>query len=435
VNGKNYCSAASYEFQKAGEYVSNNYDRNQDWGYDIVFVLPPPVPQCSYLNVTPAMIDSNTPYNVAAGIDYQNSVEAAYVLSQGSKMFIDVTGPGVNYTNGNVGMTPNGLTLGGNVSPGPTRNVGSYTVKYGITGTGAITCSSSFPVTNQPIVSTNGGDTDAGSGMNIGGVDCAIPSDANGGLVGWNLGAGQNYKGAGTQYAAFALNHLQDFATAQTGAGGTSSDPTMLAFANNGGGGVNTGAGLFGGQFGGGTACIRDYFANATNIQYGNITIGGQGIANGTSQAVYVKGNVYITGDIKFSGSYAAATDIPAYDVIVEGNIYVAPGVHQLDGLYVAEPTSAGVGGIIYTCAPAPFTAQALNSSLYNNCKANSLTFNGAVVARQLWLLRAGGSVTSTPAESFNFSPEIWLATPPDAVTGSGAAGSYDAITSLPPVL
>src|SRR6185437_4299613 len=168
-----------------------------------------------------------------------------------------------------------------------------------------------------------------------------------------------NYAGAGTQYAAYALNHLQDYASAQTGAGGTSADPTMLAFANDGGGGVNVGSGLFGGQFGGGSNCIRDFFANATNVQNGNITIGAQSIANSTSKAVYVKGNVYINGNITFSGSYANVGEIPSYNVIVEGNIYIAPNVTQLDGLYVAEPTNAGAGGIIYTCAPSPFNAQA----------------------------------------------------------------------------
>jgi hypothetical protein len=402
-------------------------------------LIPPPKPTCAGVSVDPGQPDPRMTYKVTANVSYQSNAVANDVRTNGAKMFIDVTGPSVNYNNANVGYSIGGAgndTLTGSVTPGAANNTGTYNIKYGITGKGAITCTGSFYVTDQPTTTTIGGDTDSGAGMDRGGVDCAVPADIHGGMVGWNLEAKGNYAGAGTQYAAYALNHLQDYASAQTGAGGTSSDPTMLAFANNGGGGINLGSGLFGGQFGGGSACIRDYFANATNVQNGNITIGGQTIANSSSTATYVKGNVYITGNITFSGSYANVGEIPSYNVIVEGNIYIAPGVTELDGLYVAEPTPAGSGGTIYTCAPTPFTAQALNSSLYNNCKANSLTFNGAVVARQLWLLRANGTVSSGPAaESVNFTPEIWLTTPPDVVTGNGGAGSYDAITSLPPVL
>lgn len=400
--------------------------------------VPPPKPTCAGLTVDPGQPDPKMTYKVTANVSYQSNAEATYVKSQGSKMYIDINGPGVNYNNGNVGYSiPGGSsTLTGTISQGATNNTGTYNIKYGITGYGAINCTGSFYVTDQPTTITTGGDTESGAGMDKGGVDCAIPADPRGGMVGWNLGATGKYAGAGTQYAAFALNHLQDYASAQTGAGGTSADPTMLAFANNGAAGINLGSGLFGGQFGGGADCIRDFFANATGVQNGNVTIGGQAIANGTSKAVYVKGNVYINGNITFSGSYPNLGQIPSYNVIVEGNIYIAPNVTQLDGLYVAEPTSATNGGIIYTCAPSPFTAQGLNSSLFNNCKANSLTFNGAVVARQFWLLRANGTVSSgPPAERVNFTPEIWLTTPPDVVTGNGSVGTYDSITSLPPVL
>ena len=422
-------NGTTFDIRKECANLVGNLDPLQPW-------VPPPAPTCSGLTVNPAEPDPKMAYKVTANVSYQSNAVAKDVQSKGGKMFIDITGPGVASNNGNVGYAIGGAKLTGTESMGATNNTGTYNIKYGISGYGAITCTASFYVTDQPTMTTHGGDTDAGEGMSIGGVDCAVPSDPRGGMVGWNLGAAGNYAGAGTQYAAFALNHLQDYATAQTGAGDTSSDPTMLGFANNAGGGVNVGSGLFGGQFGGGTSCVRDYFADATGVQTGNITIGGQAIANDTSQAVYVKGNVYITGNITFSGSYPGMADIPSYNVIVEGNIYIAPNVTQLDGLYVAEPTSPTVGGIIYTCAPTPFAGQGLNSNLYNNCHANSLTFNGAVVARQLELLRAGGTVSdNVPAESVNFTPEIWLTTPPDVVTGNGAVGTYDAITSLPPVL
>lgn len=422
-------NGSTFEIRKECANLVGSLGPLQPW-------VPPPKPTCAGVTVDPGQPDPKMSYKVTASVSYQSNLVANYVKSKGAKMFIDVTGPSVNSNNANVGYGVSGATLTGSVSNGATNNTGTYNIKYGITGTGAITCTGSFYVTDQPTTTTTGGDTESGAGMDRGGVDCAVPADTHGGMVGWNLGGSKNYAGAGTQYAAYALNHLQDYASAQTGAGGTSSDPSMLAFANNGAGGVNLPSGLFGGLFGGGAACIRDYFANATNVQNGNVTIGAQSIANSSSQAVYVKGNVYINGNITFTGSYANIGEIPSYNVIVEGNIYIAPNVTQLDGLYVAEPTSAGAGGIIYTCAPSPFTAQALNSSLYNDCKANSLTFNGAVVAKQFWLLRANGTVSSGPAaENVNFTPEIWLTTPPDVVTGNGSVGTYDAITSLPPVL
>ena len=437
VNGKNYCTAdPSYEFQYAGEYVGNGHDRNADGGYDLVFALIPPVPQCSFMNVSPGSIDPGTPYTINAGISYQDHTEASYVRSLGGKLFIDVTGPGVNYNNGNVGSSVNGSVISGTVNPGVTNNTGTYTVRYGISGAlGPITCTGTFTVTDHPYSNTPGGSTGTGAGMTIGGVDCAVPADPKGGLVGWNKEAAGGYAGAGTQYAALALGHIQDFATAQDGPGGTSSNPSKLAFANTAAGDVNLSNGLFGGLYGG-SACTHDYFAGATHVQNGDVTIGGQTIANGTSKAIYVKGNVYINGNITFSGTYANTGEIPSYDIIVEGNIYIAPNVSRLDGLYVAEPTSATNGGIIYTCAPAPFTAQALNQTLYANCHGNSLSVNGSLVARQVWLLRANGSISSNPAEMVTFTPEVWLATPPDTVSGSGAASdTYDAITSLPPVL
>ncbi len=35
---------SGYEYQISGGYVNNGYDRNQDWGYDIVYVYTPPPP-------------------------------------------------------------------------------------------------------------------------------------------------------------------------------------------------------------------------------------------------------------------------------------------------------------------------------------------------------------------------------------------------------
>lgn len=388
---------------------------------------------CAGMTIDPGRPDPHTPYTVTANVGYSSTANASLARSL-DKFYLDVNGPSVSYNNGNIGTSQNGSTITASVGLGASNNTGSYTVSYGMSGpAGPAACSGSFVIADQPTTTIGGGDTESGVGMSSGGVDCAAPADDKAGLVGWNLGASNGYAGAGTQYAALALNHLQDFATAQ----GSGLVPTGLAFANTSDGGINIPSGLFGGQFGG-MSCAPDYFAGATGVQNGNITVNTTAVANGTHTTLYVKGNVYISGPITYSGSYASVADIPSYSVIVEGNIYIAPGVSQLDGLYVAEPTVVGgvpSGGIIYTCTSAPFTAAPLNANLYSTCKTSPLTVNGSFVARQVWLLRTFGSDSGASSENFNFSPETWLSIPPASGSGNSTSGKYDAITSLPPVL
>ena len=120
----------------------------------------------------------------------------------------------------------------------------------------------------------------------------------------------------------------------------------------------------------------------------------------------------------------------------------------RLDGVYVAR-------GDIYTCTngKSPF----IENQMYNSCK-DSLQVNGAFIANTVKLNRYGNSSlrfgdraefpyggnrtcedgASRPvcaAETFNFSPELYLtnpALPPVSVPGQSG---YDSITSLPPVL
>jgi hypothetical protein len=58
---------------------------------------------------------------------------------------------------------------------------------------------------------------------------------------------------------------------------------------------------------------------------------------------------------------------------------------------------------------------------------------NGEFAARQVRLMRAGGSLSgNTAAEVFNYTPALWIAQPADISAG---ADWYDSINSLPPVL
>lgn len=307
-------------------------------------------------------------------------------------------------------------------------------------------------VVYKPYVSAVGGDVEAGAPMTINGSDCTtITQDTDAGVVSWNQ-ENATYSGAGTQYAAMVLNYLQDFATGQ----GSGLVPTGLSLANT----KNiSGSDLFGGGFGS-ESCIPDYFGPAENmtptytgnhtlaggdmnkavyVKAGNLTVAGNtAIANDTNTVIYVSGNVYINGNITFSNAYPGVADIPSFSIIATGNIYIAPNVTELDGLYVAEPTSAVAGGNIYTCTTAPFAVAGLTNSVgtyYTACNTK-LDVYGSFISKELWLLRTNGSLsTGTPAETFHYDPEIWLAEPSDVIAGQGSAGDYNAITSLPPVL
>jgi len=403
-------------------------------------LLPNPV--CDGFTVSPASIDPGTPYTITARVNYNNDAIRTAVELFGGKFFVTIQGPGVNRTLSDV-KPFNHYGVGGISVTTPqqpaTGQSGSYTIGWGITGFfGAINCGAAipgnpnppdFPVTNKPYFEVDGGDISAGAGMSTGGADCAVASNTNAGIVSWNRGSAGGYGGAGTQFAALALGHLQDFATGQ----GSGYVPSGLAFANTSDAGINVAGGLFGGNFDG-IDCSADYFANANNIQTGNITLGAQSIPNGEHRTIYVDGNVYITGNITFSGSYALASDVPSFSLVVKGNIYIAPGVTQLDGFYIAQASSgSATNGVIYTCASAPFTAAPLNRNLQNTC-STALTVNGSFNARQVWLLRTAGTLSTTPAEKFNYVPELWLSAPFDNGLG-GTSGDYDSITSLPPVL
>jgi len=414
-----------------------------------------PEPTCTGFTITPSVPDPNTRFNITASVTYGSSAEAIAVLNDADgEFYLRVARPDGSYLYSNSNVTPV-TRSGGRLSVtvnnlGPAGGTGLYTVLWGIAGSinnvGEANCGGNgtvigpdgnpnppaqFPVVDKPFFTIDGGDGSAGAGMNAGGVDCAVAANDRAGLVSWNRGSSAGYAGAGTQYAALALNYLQEFASGQSS---STYRPTRLSFANTDttGDSVNVTGGFYGGKFGG-MECTPDYFTNAAGVTTGNVTIGATSVANGSRQVRYVRGNVYISGNIAFSGSYANAGQVPSFTVVVEGNIYIAPNVTQLDGIYIAQPTSAGAGGNIYTCASAPFTAAPLGTGLFNTCN-NPLIVNGSFSAKQVWLLRTSGTVTTTPSEQFNLSPEQWLSTPFGNGLNKRESG-YDSITSLPPVL
>jgi hypothetical protein len=255
------------------------------------------------------------------------------------------------------------------------------------------------------------------------------------------------WAGASGQFALLALGPIDGFYSSnlRNPPSGPPSPRVGLTFGNFNGSSQVSDYGGTGGQ----TRCLPDFMSKAFagEIQTSQ-TVGGQTINPGQRVAKFVRGDVYISGNIVFgnSGGWTAPSQIPSYYLVVEGNIYIAPGVTQLDGVYIAQPKfTAGAmdanTGQIRTCA----TSGGASYSTIADCN-NTLTVNGAFIAHRVLFQRTKGdsnlaSATeglndnTNVAEIFKFSPETYLAAPPANFQTGQSLKKYDFITSLPPVL
>ncbi len=327
---------------------------------------------------------------------------------------------------------------------------------------------------DRPYVSTYGGDTAAGIG---GFYDSASGSCAanSGGLKAFTNSSGPK-SGSGAQLAALSNGDISGFASASMTAG-----PLTLSFANTvnnaGSAGGDPNRKNLGGDFGQ-DSCMPNYFDStqfengsakkhttsssglslsslADNQQTVASPVTGRLILNGSSSysrkhTLYVNGNVVINNNIIYA-PWGSIADIPNFTLVVRGNIYIRPNVTELDGTYIAQPTTPGNGnsGKIYTCVRnngSPFTTI---SNIDNICD-NQLTVYGSLIAQQLRLLRTYKTlrnslkkenyVNSKAAEKIIFSPEIYLSPPVFNTPGSSedsiiSTGIYEYITTLPPIL
>lgn len=293
-------------------------------------------------------------------------------------------------------------------------------------------------VVDRPFVSLYGGDVSAGGDF-AGGGTCLTPAD----IKTFNKADGL---GSGVQFAVQALGNIENFSSARL----NGRAPDGLTFAN-----VGT-LGNFNSPH-----CIPDYFADGDGLtpdttttelfvnglttgnfkyQNGTVTLHGGNLANGVRSALYIEGNLYIDGpinSINYASDWNSIADIPSLHVYVKGNIYIAPGITNLVGFYVAQD------GIINDCTDAAGTLYADNL-LLSNC-GTQLKVRGAFVANKVKLLRAVNSLRnaqpstessfagSAGAEVFGFGPELYLVAPED-ISGTTSRG-YSFYTSLPPVL
>lgn len=311
-----------------------------------------------------------------------------------------------------------------------------------------------------------------------------------------SLGGGSNdiFTGSGTQLAAYALGEISQFTSASGNAQRAFDQrlptaPIGLTFGNYGTPSItksgtnwdSTGTVVdpseingFGGK-GSVSHCMPDYYRAVANnpsttvdSTSTNVTITGQNSipaaiaythantlvtlnTNATAltgkHVLAVNGNVYITGNGFNYAGYGNVANIPSLYIIASGNIYISPSVDNLAGVYVAQPISGSESstGIISTCAQRSGSSlfTVAYDNIFNVCN-NQLVVRGAFIAEHIKFVRSYGSLkngranesvgSSNASELFVTSPEMYLSVPPVLRT-SAPFGTYDSITSLPPVL
>lgn len=317
---------------------------------------------------------------------------------------------------------------------------------------------------SRPYFNGLGADTFAGGWFNSGNNSCNpsastyqapkyndLPTtDHNGSIMAFAKSDGS---GAGSQYGALALGVIEANSSGEPyGFVSGGSGYNKLSFANFY---ANSSLGDdWGGLLEGivpQTHCIPDYYGTKKQAapptwtgtfsagQYSGsgvatpFTIGAGTVPNGASITIFVDGDAYISGNITYAGGYNA-DNVPKFAVVAKGNIYIAPGVSQLDGLYIAQPGSdPDTSGVFWTCHDNT-TSQPTDFWVTSNCNS-TLLVRGAVIARQLNLTRIAGDIgNSSAAETFNFTPEMVVGGP-FFNSSPPAEPKIDSLVSLPPVL
>lgn len=241
-----------------------------------------------------------------------------------------------------------------------------------------------FTFLKTPKVQVLGGDVRAGL------VQTAPPRDVG----------GMTY-GSWAQYGIFGIGGITGMGSAASLAGGaasvTAARQNALTFANNGSGGCPLGC--FYSQ-----APVQADYAAYSAVPGPGATGAGEAVPNGTREVRHASGNLVISGNITYSGSYADPSQVPRVIYVVDGDITVAAGVTRIDAWLIAT-------GTLYTCAD--FTNPAVQKLTTGTCN-QPLTFNGPVTVAKTVLGRTFGA-DATPAsrasaaEVFNLAPSNYL--------------------------
>lgn len=281
-----------------------------------------------------------------------------------------------------------------------------------------------------------------------------------GAIMGWaNL---SNRPGASSSLDAFATGLIEGpdssstnspnygFYTGLPTAGPSPNGSRSLSFSNSG----SSVARFWGGIFEGAALnahCIPDYYntkqdgtppawsgnfsaSSPTNqFRWGGGDISGT-VPLGKTVIIFASGDVRITGTgIRYASGYTI-DNVPKFALVVQGNIYITPGVTQLDGWYIAQPRPSNISGtgVVWTCNNGTSTVS--DTFIRSNCNSQ-LIIKGALTAKQVNLSRISGNLGSGSAEDINFSPEMILGGPFfEGGPGSSTTGVIQSLISLPPV-
>lgn len=419
---------------------------------------------CGQASTNPANPEPNQPFDMTVTFNVVNvgSGTTASIGSLGNSRtwYIRLrVSPGVLDPAQQIGsgtLMPGGASSISATRSGLSAPLGTYDAFWSVSNTsgGAVlsppgVCNEedAVEVTEKPFFQVVNGDIAAG--VTTAGLGCpgwGVSSNPADSLNAWNNDvAGAANVGAGTNLAVISGTGIIGVASAQ----GRGSPPQSLAGLSFSSFSLNN----YGGFYPNDMPCPTDYYdlrnsvstvpyppgsVPSTNNVYtsaSDLTIPGGAIGLNSRPVVFVEGNVLITGNITLAGGATNVDSLPNVYIIARGNIFIAPGVTRLDGVYIAQPDLANSRGKIYTCSngfAVPSAAQ-----INGFCRTNRLDVNGAFIAKELKFYRSIGSLSGNlPAEIFNTTPNTWLAAP-CVISGCSSTGAdgYKAITSLPPVL
>ena len=169
----------------------------------------------------------------------------------------------------------------------------------------------------------------------------------------------------------------------------------------------------------------------------GNLTINASNLQPGKTVVLKVTGTATIVGNQvnnndNNGAGYRGASQLPQL-VIIANKIVIANSVSNVDAWLVAN----GADGTVETCDTGSSTYALSGAARLTGSKCNnSLTVNGPVMAKHLWLRRtanADGASPGTPAEVFNLRADAYLWAEAQSVSAGRIQTVYT--TELPPRL
>ncbi|TXG77364.1 hypothetical protein E6P97_01775 [Patescibacteria group bacterium] len=397
-----------------------------------------------------------------------------------------------------VAFSPSPSTSGTMTRTLPGAPAGEYTVTIlvGNAGVGLIdTCTITVKVANKPYFRVWTNDIKAGGGFLNTSGQCIKDGNGMATIIGYGGSQGttppnsDRFSGASSEYAVFALGEVRNFFSAAMRSprtfdtGRWPTPPHGLTFANariegltsNGPTTSDPADGYKVANYGGASQidyCTQDWFNPDTlsdnretlPVNYFFTTAAGTGAeativpANSTASQFQINntgGNInrpraiMVLKDmpVVITGNIIANNNQTLY-IIAEGDIRIAKNVTQIDAVLISkkriitcvESDTGSVGNL--------FTANQLYSECGGQSSAQKLTIRGALVAREVKLLRTygtresatenqpyvtSGGVFNAAAEEIIFDPTLYTGN--SAIKGLRQPSQIDFMTSLPPIL